>query len=210
MSTISADYTRESLYGMYATNLTSQTGQTSLSSDQKSKMEDILSEFDSSNLTTSDASSIVEAFSELGIRPSDELTSFLDELGFSANEIGDLAQSVSNTSMQSSMPPPPPPPSIQDELTSTLSELYEDDEDDESTISTNPYANDDTSTSFSNLLDYTSRILSLNEDSQQEVLDMFSEYNNSDDKASQASSVRENLSSILANQNNYASLSLYA
>lgn len=219
---ISTSYTQQNLYVPVASNLLNNVQQQNfISEEQKSSIADLLKNYDSSSLTSEDAVEIVTALKDFGVSPSEELTNYLYELDFDAKEIGDLSrenddlQDTEQTSgaqaqspMQGSMPPPPPPPETQDEISSTLSELYED-SDDEST-STNPYANSDTSTSFSNLLDYTSRILSLNEDSQQEVLDMFSEYNSSDDKASQASSVRENLSSILANQNNYVSLSLYA
>lgn len=210
MSTINANYTQQNLYSP----ITSSTReQNSLSDSQKDSIKDILSNYDASSLTSDDASEIVELFKELGVNPSQEMASYLDELGFDAAQIGQLSQDSSSTSTsmaKGSMPPPPPPPQVQDELSQTLSELYSEDEDETTTTSTNPYASSDTSTSFSNLLDYTSRILSLNEDSQQEVLDMFENYNNSDDKSSQADSVRASLSQILSNQNNYSSLSLYA
>lgn len=203
MSTISTNYTQQNLYSSIVSN---SNRQSSLSNEQKSGIEEILSNYDSSNLSSNDASEIVYAFGEFGVNPSKEMESFLDELGFDAAEIGQLAQG----STQGSMPPPPPPPQVQDALTQTLSELYEDSEDEETTYSTNPYASSDTSVSFSNLLDYTSRILSLNENSQQEVMDMFDEFNSSEDKSSMASSIKSSLTDILSNQNNYNALSLYA
>lgn len=202
MSTISTNYTQQNLYSSLFSNSTQQS---SLSGSQKSGIEEILSNYDASSLTSEDATEIIEAFEELGVNPSAELESYLDELGFDAAEIGQLSQ---GSSPQGSMPPPPPPPEVQDELAQTISELYGDSEDD--STSTNPYASSDTSVSFSNLLDYTSRILSLNEDTQEEVMELFESYNSADDKSSLANSVRTTLAEILSNQDNYSALSLYA
>ena len=63
----------------------------SLSDDQTALIQDTLSQFDASNLSAEDANSIVESFSQAGIAPSAEFASVLEEAGFDAREIGDLA-----------------------------------------------------------------------------------------------------------------------
>ena len=66
-------------------------GQSSLSDDQTSLIEETLSGYDAGNLSESDAASIVEAFAEAGIAPSSAFADKLAEIGFDAREIGDLA-----------------------------------------------------------------------------------------------------------------------
>ena len=60
-------------------------------------------EFDADNLSESDAISIVETLSNAGIQPSKTLADAMDELGFDAKAIGDLA----NQKPQGNRPPPP-------------------------------------------------------------------------------------------------------
>jgi hypothetical protein len=79
-------------------------GQSNLSDDQASLIEETLSGYNADNLTESDAASIVEAFSEAGIAPSSAFADKLAEIGFDAKEIGDLA----GASPSESKPPPPP------------------------------------------------------------------------------------------------------
>ena len=82
-------------------------GQSSLSEDQTSLIEETLSAYDADNLTESDAASIVEAFADAGIAPSSAFADKLAEVGFDAREIGELAGAKPSESGQ----PPPPPPS---------------------------------------------------------------------------------------------------
>jgi Ca2+-binding EF-hand superfamily protein len=64
---------------------------TSSSSSQADTISSILAEYDASNLSESDAKSIVSAFKEAGIQPSEELVSTMAEAGFDAKEVGTLA-----------------------------------------------------------------------------------------------------------------------
>ncbi|MEP0357092.1 hypothetical protein [Paraglaciecola sp.] len=82
-------------------------GQSSLTDDQTSLIEETLASYDADNLTESDAASIVEAFSDAGIAPSSAFADKLAEVGFDAKEIGGLAGIGSAESGQ--RPPPPPP-----------------------------------------------------------------------------------------------------
>ncbi|MGH1439375.1 MAG: hypothetical protein ACRBBR_04610 [Cellvibrionaceae bacterium] len=82
----------------------SQPGNQPLSSDQKATIEEILSQYDSDNLSAEDASSIVEAFESAGIKPGEAFAKMLNEEGFSAQEIGDLA----GVGPQHKQGPPPP------------------------------------------------------------------------------------------------------
>jgi len=91
-----------------------------LTSEQQSVISDTLSEFDVDNLTETDALSIVEAFSEAGIKPGIALEKAVSEAGFDARTIGELA----NISEEGSRPPPPPKQSS-DEISSMVEYLAE-------------------------------------------------------------------------------------
>jgi hypothetical protein len=80
-------------------------GQSSLTEDQTSLIEETLSGYDADNLSESDAASIVEAFADAGIAPSSAFADKLAEVGFDAKEIGGLAGGAS----EAGRPPPPPP-----------------------------------------------------------------------------------------------------
>ena len=67
------------------------TSSSSTSSSQSDTISSILAEYDASNLSESDAKSIVSAFQEAGIEPSEELVSAMAEAGFDAKEVGTLA-----------------------------------------------------------------------------------------------------------------------
>ena len=88
-------------------------GQLSLSDEQTSLIEETLSGYDASNLTESDAASIVEAFADAGITPSSAFADKLAEVGFDAKEMGGLAKGGPSETGQ---PPPPPPPSSSNNL----------------------------------------------------------------------------------------------
>ena len=67
------------------------TSSSSTSSSQSDTISSILAEYDASNLSESDAKSIVSAFQEAGIEPSEELVNAMAEAGFDAKEVGTLA-----------------------------------------------------------------------------------------------------------------------
>ncbi|MEJ6080579.1 hypothetical protein MT391_18925 [Vibrio sp. 1-Bac 57] len=92
-----------------------------LTEDQLTLISDTLSELDTDNLTTADALSILETFSDAGIEPGKAMESTMSELGFDAQEIGDLAN------VEGDRPPPPPPPPSQssDEISLMASYLEE-------------------------------------------------------------------------------------
>lgn len=82
-----------------------QSSQASMTSDQKTQVEEILNQFSADNLSSEDATSIVESLSELNINPSKELEEIMADSGFSARDIGDMAGVEDGQ-----RPPPPPPP----------------------------------------------------------------------------------------------------
>jgi len=63
-----------------------------LTDDQKSQVKDILSQFDSENLTQEDAKSIFTAFREAGIQPGRDLAQTITDAGFDAEQIRTLAR----------------------------------------------------------------------------------------------------------------------
>lgn len=95
---------------------------TALTSEQKEKAQDILSNFSVDELTGDDALSIVESFKELGISPGKELEQLMADNGFDAKSIGDMARENG-----ADMPPPRPQQSVSssNELVSFLEELLE-------------------------------------------------------------------------------------
>jgi len=76
-----------------------------LSEDQMTTIFDTLSQFDPENLTEADAASIVESFSEAGIKPGRELAQAMGEYGFDPREVAELA---GITGPDGNRPPPPP------------------------------------------------------------------------------------------------------
>lgn len=62
-----------------------------LSSSQLETISSTLENYDSDNLSKSDAQAIVAAFQEAGINPSSDLETAMEEAGFSAQEVGTLA-----------------------------------------------------------------------------------------------------------------------
>ncbi|MFT2091221.1 hypothetical protein [Paraglaciecola sp. 2405UD69-4] len=83
-------------------------GQSNLTDDQTSLIEETLAGYDADNLTEADAASIVEAFADAGIAPSGAFADKLAEVGFDAKEIGSLAGAGPS---DANRPPPPPPDS---------------------------------------------------------------------------------------------------
>jgi hypothetical protein len=73
-----------------------------LTDEQKSKIADILSNYDKDNVTADDAKEIFDAFKEAGIQPGAGMKEAIEDAGFDADELRDLAK-------PSDMPPGPPP-----------------------------------------------------------------------------------------------------
>jgi Ca2+-binding EF-hand superfamily protein len=78
-----------SSFGFTTPSSTSNTSSTA--SSQAKTISSILSNFDASNLSTSDAKSIVSAFKDAGITPSEELANLMKDAGFDAKKVGTLA-----------------------------------------------------------------------------------------------------------------------
>ena len=197
----------------------------SLSLDQQKIIEDTLSQYDASSLSESDAQEIIDIFSEAGIEPSREFESVLSSIGFDAKEIGDLAGLGANGASgaegggRPAGGPPPPPPSDEEvsSVTDLLEMLLENDEEEETSTTNSSLISgtgyDETSASFETVLDYTSKIVRLNEDARDEVMGMLNEFNedetNIQDEQMQKT-LLTNLSEILSKQENYNTMSFYA
>ncbi|MGJ8693902.1 MAG: hypothetical protein ACSHW0_15650 [Thalassotalea sp.] len=91
-----------------------------MTTEQRSSVEEILKNFSADDLSATDASSIVEQFSTLGIKPSKELETVMADYGFDAKSIGDMAKANGTQ-----MPPPPLQSDVtnSNELVSFLEEL---------------------------------------------------------------------------------------
>ena len=198
-----------SIYSSISNTSISQQQNNSLSLDQQELIEATLSNYDSSSLSQSDAAEIVSAFQDAGIEPSKELADTMESLGFDAKEVGDAAGVAGVAGGQGGggggMPPPPPPSEEEfDEVSTLIESLFSTEDSDEDS---------DVASSFDDIMDYTSRILSLNDNSKDEVLDLFDKYNldNSDLSSSEVNSViTSNLNQILGDSNNYKRVSFYA
>ncbi|WP_299922840.1 hypothetical protein [uncultured Pelagimonas sp.] len=66
-------------------------GSGSLSSDQKQGLDDVLSNYDTKNLSEHDAKAVVEAIKELGVQPGRGLAQALNGLGIDARELAQKA-----------------------------------------------------------------------------------------------------------------------
>lgn len=180
-----------------------------LSSSQLDTISSVLENYDSDNLSQSDAQSIVEAFESEGITPSFELAIAMEEQGFDAKEVGDLAfgEQGGGNRAGGGMPPPPPPPSEEeyDTVSTLIDSLFNSDEDDENSDNTSTYSDE--------VMNYTSKILNLNEDSKEEAMNLIEQYSSSSTNYSQEETsilLKTSLSELLNNNNNYKSYSLYA
>ncbi len=176
----------------------------SLTSSQLETITSTLEQFDGSNLSSDDASSIVEAFKEAGIQPSEELASAMEAEGFDAKEVGEMA-GVSGPQGGGGMPPPPPPTGEEESsVSSLLDTLLSLEEDEDGT---------DTSSASNDVMEYTSRILNLNESSKTEVMDLLEKFSANEEEYTddEVSNILKNsLSSILGDSENYNKVSFYA
>lgn len=161
-----------------------------------------LEQYDSSNLSSDDAASIVAAFQDAGIQPSEELASAMEAEGFDAKEVGDTA-GVGGPQGGGGMPPPPPPSEEEvSEVSDLLDTLLSLEEDEEST--------DDVATQ---VMEYTSRILNLNDESKSEVMDILEKFSANEEEYtdSEVSNIlKSSLGSILSDSDNYNKVSFYA
>ena len=86
MSTIGSVHSGATTNGM--SNVRSAAG---LTVDQKNSIKSVLNNFDSKNITASDAKKITSEFSQLGIQPGRELEEAMAAAGFDAKQVGNLA-----------------------------------------------------------------------------------------------------------------------
>lgn len=76
-----------------------------LTEEQGTKLTEILSKYDATNVTSGEAQKIVTEIKEAGITPGKGLTEAMSAEGFDAKQIGDAGKP------EGDRPPPPPPPS---------------------------------------------------------------------------------------------------
>lgn len=196
---------------------------TNLSTEQKDLIEEVLSNYDADSLSASDAAEIVEAFSMAGIEPSEALSTAMEDAGFDAQSVGDLA-AESGATASAGRPEggrPPPPPSAEDEeevesiydLLEALLETDEEDEDSSTTSLLSGTGYEEEGSSFETVLDYTSKILRLKDDAKTDVMSMLSEFSADEtnlDNAAIQKDLLTSLSSVLNKTDNYNSMSFYA
>jgi hypothetical protein len=181
---------------IYTNTSTSSTNRSnSLTSDQTDLISSVLSNYDANNLTKDDAKSIVSAFENAGITPSSELASAMGNSGFSAQEVGQLA----GVGPKGGGMPPPPSQKEVNSVSSILDTLLSNDE-------------SESSTSFDDVMEYTSRILNLNTKSKDEVMSLLEKYSSTESnytKDQKSNIVKNSLSQILSDTNNYKNVSFY-
>jgi uncharacterized protein (UPF0335 family) len=99
-----------------------------LSQEQRSAIDDTLSQYDPENLTQEEAASIVETFNEMGIQPGREMMEAMSASGFDAKAVGDLAglQGPGQDGGQMMPKGPPPQLDISDEMLQELNGLLTD------------------------------------------------------------------------------------
>lgn len=89
-----------------------------LNDEQGTVVSDTLSQFDPQNLSTEDAQSIVAAFQDAGIKPGKALASAMEEAGFDAKQVGELAGVEK--------PKGPPPRPLSEEQNSVIESVLSD------------------------------------------------------------------------------------
>lgn len=197
-----------SINSNYAINYTavSNNKDTSISSDQKSAVQRILSNYDANNLSQSDAKQISNSFKEQGIVPSRELRETIESAGFDADAIREMSGDSKGVQGQQPPPPPPPPPSknSSNEQQSIIEEILEE-----------ILNGEDSETSYDStyqVMDYTSRIMNLNESAQNDVKDLFEKFTSPNTEYSKEdfrNIVTNTLKSILSNEDNYNHVEVY-
>lgn len=81
-----------------------------LSEDDQATIEEILSQYDSSNLSQDDAQAINDALGESGITPTFELAQMMTEAGFDPASMAEAGNSSGYQPQTDGFGPPPPPP----------------------------------------------------------------------------------------------------
>jgi len=82
-----------------------------MSADQKSAVENVLSKYDASSLSSDDAKEISNSFEEMGIKPSSDLRETIETAGFDADSLRELS---GTSGIEGKLSPPPPPPKQDD------------------------------------------------------------------------------------------------
>ncbi len=126
MSSISGISSMQGMMGMMGMRQMSE-----LTDDQKTKIEEILSEYDPNNITEDTAQEIFDKFREAGITPAKGMKEAIEAAGFDADELRSLGmskqQGVGGPQGAGGTQPPPPPPQQSQELTdeqkSTIEEI---------------------------------------------------------------------------------------
>ena len=90
-------------FQMMQTNRMGMHKDVALTDDQKSSVEDILSNYDPENLAEEDAQEIFDAFRKAGIQPGDSLKETVEAAGFDLDQF--------KPERANDAPPPPPPSS---------------------------------------------------------------------------------------------------
>ena len=200
---------------VFQAQMSSSSKSSSLTSEQKALIEDVLSQYDSESLSTDDAKAIVEAFQTAGIEPSSALQSAMSVSGFDAKEVGDLAgMGPAGGGKPMGGPPPPPPEEELSTITELLESLLEESEEDETTTSSttsssSPY--EETSfTAFNTILDYTNQIVNLKDDAKDNIMSILEEYNTNESQQDVQKSIVNSLNDILNKAENYNRISFYA
>lgn len=198
----------------YQPTVSNSTKSSSLSADQKSVIEDVLSQYDASSLSADDAKAIVEAFKEAGIEPSSALQGAMSASGFDAKEIGDLA-GVGKAG-GGGRPMGPPPAASEEELstiTDLLESLLSEDEEDTTTTSSTAsslgYGQDAMFSSFNSILDYTSQIVNLKDEVKEDVMKILDAYKTNELQQDVQNSTVNSLNQILSKPENYNRISFY-
>lgn len=76
-----------------------------MTQDQKNQLEGILEQYSADSLTAGDALTIVKSFEALGIAPGQELEQMMEDKGFNAKSVGEMAGLQEPREGQ--VPPPP-------------------------------------------------------------------------------------------------------
>ncbi len=175
-----------------------------MSTDQKSAVESILSKYDASSITREEAQEISDSFKELEIRPSSDLRETIENAGFDANRLRELS---GVEGIEGKLPPPPPPPLQNDSeeisiLEEILAEILNSEDEETTTLSQSEQ-----------IMDYTSRIMNLTDDAKNEIKNLFDKFKpGNETEYSQKESkniVTNSLKSILGDYDNYNHVTFY-
>jgi len=171
-----------------------------VSTEQKSAIEQVLSKFDASSLTSEDAQEITNAFKELEIRPSKSLRETIESAGFDANEIRNLSQNTSKKVNET-----PAPKHISESNSDSGLDMFE-----ELLSQLVDLSNQDNLSTAKSIEEFTSRFSNMTDEAQNGVKDLLTQFKEDNLKVGSPTMLANSINEIMSKDKSYNHIEVYA